>query len=254
MLTGRPRVSDRRPPAPPALTPAERARTLIASATAIRIGVLNDAHEVGRHAVLPDGTVLLLAPPEFAAVAPRLPSPTVSIVATDVGSVPMPDRIRGRLVLTGALDLAPEPQPSGVRHHLAGPDPRDRAAIDPILRLTPERVVLDWVHEGAEGPVAIAMEEYRQAVPDPLATQEQQWLPHLNRDHESLLHALVRHVRPDLPGTTRVRALVMDRYGVVLRPDDGTADLRLCFPRPVACGCEVRAAFGAIVDRLDDVD
>ncbi len=253
MMPGRARVSDRRTPAPPTLTPAERARTLIAGTTTLRLGALNDAHEVVRHAVVPDGSLLLLAPPDFTAgaLAPRLPSPTVSVVATDVSTVPMPERIRGRLVLTGALALAPEPQPAGVRHHLAGPDPRDLEEVGPILRLTPERVVLEWAYESV-ATVEVAPEEYQRAVPDPLLAHEQQWLPHLNRDHGPLLHMLARHARPGLAETVRVRALVLDRYGVVLHWDDATDDVRVCFPRPLICGCEVRAAFSAVVDRLPE--
>ncbi len=253
MLSGRIRVSDRRTPAPPTLTPAERARTLVASTTALRLGALNDACEVVRHAVVPDGSLLLLAPPDFAvgAVAPRLPSPTVTVVATDVSTVPATDRIRGRLALTGVLALAPEPQPAGVRHHLAGPDPRDLEAAGPVLRLAPERLVLEWSYEGT-GTVEVPTEEYREAMPDPLLAHEQQWLPHLNHDHGPLLHALVRRTRPTLAPSTRVRALVLDRHGLVLRPDDGSQDVRACFARPLICGCEVRAAFSAIVDGLSD--
>lgn len=252
MLPGHSRVSDRRTPSPSALAPAERARTLIAGASTLRLGALNDADEVIRHAVVPDGSVLLLAPAEFAAgaVAPRLPAPTVTVTATDVSSVPMPDRVRGRLVLTGALTLAPEPQPAGVRHHLAGPDPRDLEAMAPILRLTPSRIRLDWACEEAAGPVDIAPEEYQRAIPDPLIAHEQQWLPHLNHDHDQLLHSLARRARPALADTAHVRAVVLDRYGLVLRADDAPGDMRISFARPVSCGCEVRAAFSAVVDRL----
>ena len=48
-----------------------------------------------------------------------------------------------------------------------------------------------------------------------------------------------------------VRALGIDRYGLVLRVRDCgvSVDLRIAFDRTVTCGCDVREAFGALLSR-----
>ena len=117
--------------------PAERARTLLASAVDLRVGVLNMSHEINRHAVGTDGSLLFLAPADSRAsvfgVAPRLPSQVVTVTAVDVANVPQRDRVRGTLRLTGPVRPAVEPLPAGVLDHLAGPDPRDPEVAGPVL-------------------------------------------------------------------------------------------------------------------------
>ena len=96
------------------LQPAERARTLVATAVDLRIGVMNSRHEIGRHAVTPDGSLLFLAPPDAPGVfqvAPLLPSDAVTATSVDVASVPQHDRIRGTLRLHGQITPAPEEAP-----------------------------------------------------------------------------------------------------------------------------------------------
>jgi len=247
-----------RPVARSALAPAERARTLVAGAVELRVGVLNMTHEVNRHAVGSDGSVLFIAPPDSPGavfrVAPRLRPQIVTVTTVDVASVPQHDRIRGSLRLTGPVRPTDEPLPAGVRTHLAGPDPRDFDTAGPVLRLQPTRVSLSWHCEGApDGSdlVEIAAEEYREAFPDPLTEYETQWLPHLQLDHSELLRTLAAHVCGELDGSVDVRPLALDRYGLVLRlyQPDSHRDVRLPFARQVLCGCEIRDAFNDLLQR-----
>lgn len=247
-----------------ALRPAERARTLAAGATELRVGVLNITHEVSRHAVDPDGSLLFLAPADSPGavfrVAPRLPPQVVTVTAVDVASVPHRDRVRGSLRLTGELSPASEPLAVGVRDQLIGPDPRDADVAGPVLRLRPTRVWLSWhceggtAESGAEGgkeSVQVPIDEYHAAFPDPMIEYESQWLPHLHLDHSELLHTLADHACGGIDDSVDVRPLVLDRFGLVLRVYDGAGhrDTRLRFARPVTCGCEIREAFNDLIHR-----
>lgn len=238
------------------LAPAERARTLIAGASALRVGVLNLTHEVNRHTVGSDGSLLLLAPVDSPGavfrVAPRLPPQIVTVTTVDVASVPQLDRIRGTLRLTGPMRPASDPLPAGVHTHLAGPDPRDLATAGPVLRLQPSRVSLTWHCEDGIESLSIPVEDYQSAFPDPVMEFENRWLPHLHRDHSELLRALAVYAHPDLDDLADVRPLSLDRFGLVLRmyADDGRhQDTRLSWGRPVACGCEIRDAFNDLLHR-----
>ena len=239
--------------------PAERARTLIASAVELRVGVLNVTHEIDRHAVAVDGSLLFLAPADSPAtvfrVAPRLPSQVVTVTAVDVANVPQPDRIRGTLRLTGPMRPADEPLAADALEHLAGPDPRDPVVAGPVLHLQPTRVTLSWHCESsgyAGFDTAVPLEEYIDALPDPLLDCEAQWLPHLHRDHAEVLRALAALTCRGLDESVHVRPLALDRHGLVLRLYAGRdhRDTRLAFSRPVSCGCEVRDAFNELLHRL----
>jgi hypothetical protein len=242
------------------LGPAERARTMIAGATGLRIGVLNLSHEVGRHAVGTDGSLLFLAPADSPGavfrVAPRLPAQVVTVTTTDVATVPQHDRIRGSLRLTGPVRPAMEPLPAGIREHLAGPDPRDLDVSGPVLRMQPSRVTLTWHCErGADrGSDAqeIPIEAYRAALPDPMIQLEARWLPHLLRDHAELLRTLAAHAYDGLDDSIDVRPLAMDRFGFVIRlyAEGRHLDKRLTFTRPVTCGCDLRDAFNDLLQRV----
>jgi hypothetical protein len=242
------------------LRPAERARTLVAGATELRVGVLNMTHEVNRHAVGSDGSLLFLAPADSPGavfrVAPRLPAQVVTLTSIDVASVPQHDRVRGTLRLTGPMRPATGSLPAGVRTHLAGPDPRDHELDGPVLRLQPTRISLSWRVESEGGgaepvSVEIPVEDYRAALPDPLMEYETQWLPHLQVDHAGLLRTLAAHALGGLHDSIDVRPLALDRFGMVLRlySPDGHTDLRFPFERPVTCGCEIREAFNDLLHR-----
>ncbi len=217
-------------------------------------------HEINRHAVGSDGSLLFLAPADSPAsvfrVAPRLPSQVVTVTAVDVANVPQRDRVRGTLRVTGPMRPAAEPMPAGVLDHLAGPDPRDPDAAGPVLHLRPTGVALSWhceaSSEAALEAVELSVEDYSAALPDPLLDCERQWLPHLYRDHAELLHALAALNCQGIDESIDVRPLALDRHGLVLRlyAGNGHRDTRLAFRRPVTCGCEVRDAFNELLHRV----
>lgn len=232
-----------------ALTPAERARTIMATAATLRVISPDLTLDVHRHGVLPDGSVLFQAPVDF---ADGLGANRISATAIDVATVPQPDRVRGEVTLTGPIDSVTEPLPAGMRLHLTGSDALDTTAT--LVRLVPDRVALRWRCEAFEGhpPICqVDLGNYRDAFPDPLLGYEANWLPHLQADHGPVLTALARHELGWDEDPADVRALSIDRYGLVLRVRDcGVAlDLRLPFGRPVGCGCDVRDAFNALLRR-----
>lgn len=234
------------------LTPAERVRAILASASTLTVGIFNLTSEVPRHAVTGDGDLLLLPPadsPERVfAVARNLPAQTVHVQAIDIGPVPHHDRVRGVVNLTGTLAPFSGQLPAGVREHLIGPMGGD--AQLPVLAFSPQRISLDWRCEDL--PVSeVAADDYRLAFPDALLPHEADWLTHLQRDHDDAIAALAAYAAADWPGAC-ARPLSLDRYGIVLRLlwQEQQRDVRLSFEHPLACGCDLNQAFGVLMDRL----
>ena len=259
---------------PVTLGAAERARTLVAGPVEMQVGVCHLTHEVARHAVDRDGSLLFLAPVDSPSavlrVAPRLPPTQVTVTATDVTGVPQPDRVRGTLRSTGTLEASRDPLPDGVAAYLAGTDPELIEAPGPVLRFRPQRISLRWRCETSGDPEwsEVPLEDYRHAWPDPLVGLEGRWLPHLQRDHAALLRSLAAQSDPGqsdagqsdagqtcagLAHDVDVRPLGLDRFGIVLRlyDADGHRDTRVPFARPVRCGCDLHAAFAELVGTAD---
>ncbi|RNL60777.1 DUF2470 domain-containing protein [Nocardioides marmoriginsengisoli] len=239
------------------LTPAERARTIVASASTLRVVSADLSLDVHRHGVIPDGSLMFQAPADAFLNASGVGDlgQRVTATAVDVTTVPQPDRLRGTLTLAGPVHDVVEPLPAGMRIHLTGsdkPDPSTR-----LLRLVPDSVGLAWRCEAGDGePPArqVALADYRCAFPDPLLGYEAEWLPHLQADHSQILTAIARYELGWEEDPDDVRALGIDRFGLVLRVrdaalDGGGRDLRLGFDRSVACGCDVRNAFSALLER-----
>ncbi|MCZ4500362.1 MAG: hypothetical protein JWQ74_2917 [Marmoricola sp.] len=253
-----PRVQQQSPTLP-VLTAAERARTIIATASTLRVASRELTLDVHRHGVVPDGSVLFQAPADFAI---DFAGDGVTATAIDVATVPQADRVRGSVTLAGCLYDVVEPLPAGMRMHLTGSEEPDGETR--LVRLVPDRIGLAWHCENRpEDPTAqqVSLEDFRNAFPDPLLGYEAEWLPHLQADHAEVLVALARHELGWDEDPRDVRALAIDRYGLVLRARDtsfgafGHRDLRLAFDRTVACGCDVREAFAAMLDRaMPDAD
>src|SRR5690349_21667792 len=94
----------------PALTPAERARTIIATASTLRVASPELTLDIHRHGVVPDGSILFQAPADF---AEKLDHYRVTATAVDVATVPQADRVRGEVTLTGPVYDVVEPLPAG---------------------------------------------------------------------------------------------------------------------------------------------
>lgn len=234
------------------LTPAERARTILASASTLRVASRELALDVHRHGVTTDGSLLFQVPADFCG---DLHGYRITATVVDVATVPQPDRVRGTVTLAGPVFDVVEALPAGMRLHLTGSDEPD--ASTRLVRLVPDTVALAWRCETPAGePPArqVPLEDYRGAFPDPLLGYEAEWLPHLQADHGDLLVGIARY---DLGWNTDpddVRALGIDRFGLVLRVTDDAfdgahRDLRIGFDRAVTCGCDVKAAFGALLSR-----
>lgn len=230
------------------LTPAERARTILATTGDLQVRVLGTTSDVARHVVTPDGSLLLRAPARASGlldVAVRLDADLVTVEAADVVSVPQPDRARGRLRLLGRLDVDGGPWPGDVLDHLGAPEVGQ--GVVEVLRFTPAGVSLDW--PGRERWCGIDLDAYRVADHDPLAGLEHTWLPHLQQGHAATLRALAARACPGLDDSVAVHALGLDRHGLTLRLYAGrrSSDVRLSFGRPVTCGCAVRQALDALL-------
>ncbi|MGD6748744.1 DUF2470 domain-containing protein [Streptomyces sp. BH105] len=192
---------------------AAHARSVLAAAWTC--GVTTDVGQddlVGAHRVDDDGTVRIAAPPDSVLAAAVLCAPhgrpTTLLEFADAAPVPVRDRVRARVWLSGEL------LPDGEE-----------------LVLRPERAVL----QTRSGRTGIELDELAAAAPDPLALAEPRLLTHLADAHPEAVEQLTRLIAPDsLHGVVRVQPLAVDRHGLTLRLERmrGQADVRLAFHRP----------------------
>lgn len=244
-------------------SPAQRARTVLAQASSVRIGFADgEPVETACRAADLDGALLFAPEPRHAerlraSIDGGRPRVVAVAVAVDVAVVPTPDRVRGVLTLGGGVH---EVVHGLDRCHqlLAGADQDVQPALpepDRVLRLAPSDITLDWRCEQppgyAQDPVAVDPVDYRRAAPDPLAGLEEAWLAHLDQQHPEELAALAGWADPDAADGARVRPLAMDRHGLVLRLHrwGSHRDLRLSFDQPASCGCQANAALNALFAR-----
>ncbi|MEU2060536.1 DUF2470 domain-containing protein [Streptomyces sp. NPDC013455] len=192
---------------------AERARSVLAAAWSCAVTADGVREEyVGAHSVTEDGEVRLTVPDDSGLLAAALcaprQEPSALLEFADVAPVPVRNRIRARLWLSGWF--APS----------AG-----------ALVLRPTRVVL----RQSSGPVVVDLDEFTAARPDPLAGAESRLLTHLADAHPDAVERLTRLVRPEsLHAATRVAPLAVDRHGLTLRIERSRAhgDVRLPFHTP----------------------
>ncbi|MFZ3573488.1 DUF2470 domain-containing protein [Streptomyces sp. BH097] len=192
---------------------AAHARSVLAAAWTC--GVTTDVGQddlVGAHRVDDDGTVRIAPPPDSVLAAAVLCSPhgrpTTLLEFADAAPVPVRDRVRARVWLSGELV----------------PDGEE-------LVLRPERAVL----QTRSGRTGIELDELAAAAPDSLALAEPRLLTHLADAHPEAVEQLTRLIAPDsLLGVVRVQPLAVDRHGLTLRLERmrGQADVRLAFHRP----------------------
>lgn len=223
---------------------ADRARTALASASSVRLGVAGGGVEVVRHVVAVDGSVVLVVGEDSALVDRiadgRQAALPVQLRAVDVAPVALPERVRGTVAIAGRLRLLDEIVPDEVLAHLRGPG--GAWAHRPVLRLMPRRVVAHLPQPGGtQSPSEIDLEAWSQARTDPLVGFAEEWVQHVDAAHRDVLAALV--------GTTadRVRPVGIDRHGIVLRVDAPARHVRIDFERPASCGCDVGEAVDALL-------
>ncbi|MEV7995219.1 DUF2470 domain-containing protein [Streptomyces sp. NPDC086077] len=192
---------------------AERARSVLAGSWSCAV-TAEGVHEelVGAHTVEEDGRIVLHVPEDSALLAATVCAPrgepSAVLEFADVAPVPMRNRIRARLWLAGWFTIE--------EGHLA---------------FEATRVVLRQPY----GAVAIDLDEFAAAVPDPLAGAEARLLTHLAEAHPDAVERLTRLVEPgSLHGVVRVQPLAVDRHGLTLRIERRRAhgDVRLPFDMP----------------------
>lgn len=244
-----------------ATTLASRARTMMATASSVEL-LAGDWHRpVARHAIDLDGSILLPGsdlvggPP--CGAADGTPAPVLTLTATDVSSVPQPDRVRGSVILRGPVHRVTVPLPEGVREYLTdltpavGDGPRD------VVRLYPTVVSVQWRCEGSGSWRELAMEDYTCAELDPLAGWEAEWIGHLAGEHDEVLTRLVRQHAPGRDvGRGELRPLLADRLGLVVRHYGrlgDVQDVRVPFAGPARCGCEAVDSLNQLVAALPTV-
>ncbi|MEU1621727.1 DUF2470 domain-containing protein [Streptomyces sp. NPDC005722] len=199
------------PLAPARPTPAERIRSVLASAHSMTVVTDRERTEVARLTAQALAGHVHLHPLETAFGPEGTP---ISLEFTDVAPTAVRDRVRARVTVTG-WTAAPY-----------RPDAQDSQCVQ-------------FVHatlETAEGTVPVGLAELTTAEADPLATAEAGMLTHLVDDHAELVPLLLRLVQPaPAPGAWRVLPVAVDRYGITLRVEyaNGHTDARLPFPSPL---------------------
>ncbi|MBO1330552.1 DUF2470 domain-containing protein [Streptomyces sp. VRA16 Mangrove soil] len=195
-------------------TAAARARSVLAAAWTC--GVTTDVGQddlVAAHRVAAeDGTVRITAPAESVLAAAVLCAPhgrpTTLLEFADVAPVPVRDRVRARVWLSG--ELVPDGEELVLRTERA------------VLQTRTERIGID-------------LDELAATDPDPLTLAEPRLLTHLADSHPEAVEQLTRLVTPDsLHRVVRVQPLAVDRHGLTLRLERarGQADVRIPFHSP----------------------
>ncbi|WP_206308444.1 DUF2470 domain-containing protein [Streptomyces sp. A1277] len=210
---------------------AERTRTLVQS-TCSAVLLVPGLERAGSDQLMPlsrgvgpDGDLFLEFPAESPVVraATHAQDDELSAVLeiTDVAPVSVPHRIRGRARVGGWLTSVPG---------MAGPGRM-------LLRLETGEAHIDdlWGEEGVDA------EDFRDALPDPLAAHEADLLQHLHSAHGDQLAALCGLLGERAACTCAahrpaVVPLALDRLGLRVRfceRDGGCFDARFDFPEPV---------------------
>lgn len=233
---------------------AEMARTALARSTALRVATPTGEADVVRHAVAPDGTVLVVpgTHPESGrpVLVPGGPVRTVLLTITDLTPTAVADRVRSVVEIVGKAGMVEGGLPAGARAHLLGPDEIDLHRG--IWIVAPRRVTISGpaVRETlGVGTREVDRESFRAAALDPLLPIEEEWLAHLDQGHPDVLAALAARARPGL-APSPVRPVALDRRGLVVRHLASGQDVRIEFPAPVVCGCDLAEAFATLLDSI----
>ncbi len=223
------------------------AKTIVASASSVDVGVTGSRSPVARHAMTRSGGLLFslaeVAPDCAHLVVPGARGPVIEAVASDVSSVPHAARVRGAVHLTGRAEVMTEHVTDELLEHLELPP----GGL--VGQLVPETVALEWTVErtrSAAPLVDVDVADYVHAEVDPLGGWQDGWIAHLDAHHRDDLRDLVAdEVQP----VAVVRPVHADATGIVLREHVGSyrRDLRVAFPQRVGCGCEAVEALKGLM-------
>ncbi|MFF3755375.1 DUF2470 domain-containing protein [Streptomyces sp. NPDC002018] len=194
-------------------TPAERVRSILASArsmTVVSDGVSTEVHHLDGTGAM--GHVHLHEPSDATSArsATRIP---IRLELTDIAPTPVRDRLRARVTVTGLLAA-----------------PYDTTSTASTCVEFGQAVL-----EDGAGRTFVSLDALQATDLDPLAVPEAGMLTHLVDSHRELVPLLLRLVRRPRRGLLRAVPVAMDRYGITLRLEyPGThEDARLPFAEPV---------------------
>lgn len=167
---------------------------------------------------------------------------------------------RGRVALTGWATRL-----TGIAAHRAAMDFADVNAVGELLDVGRGSVLyrldlaeIEWRTPGYDAPdtgpdglrrVAVDVDAFLDAEPDPFRVDEQKLLADLAEHHTDLLDELCAQARETaVPGARGARALRLDRYGLTLGVDvDGDERwIRAGFRHPIADLRELAEVFGLL--------
>ncbi len=235
---------------PPIPGPDERARTIAARGPATLLPPAAGCEPVRvapvLHHVHADGSVTVLLPDDHDLVA-AVPATTM-VEVVDLAPVPLRERVRGLLWITGQLAAVELAEARDLALDLVElrPDPRllDLGHGATMLRLAP----ISMVVADADGTHPVTPEAFAAAAEDPFCHQEAGWLRHLDLSHTEVVHTLRRHL-PDRLRGGHLRPLGLDRHGLRLRVEtvDGDHDVRLAFERPIGTPDELSGQLRRLV-------
>jgi hypothetical protein len=232
-------------------SPAARARTIAYGVTPATLTLPDGARvEIAAHTTDAVGRPLLLARPggPVARAVTAWPDDDmpVALEIADLAPVPLPDRVRGRMWITGWVGEVPMGERAAAFRRVAEvgalPDP-DQSEWR-TLRIDIAEIDLcdGW------GSADVDVDEYAAAVADPLVRDEAGLMRHLDGAHRHELGRLCGQV-PALAGATGPRALGVDVYGLWVRTSvDGTpVNVRFTFPEPVDDTYGLQRAYRALL-------
>lgn len=223
------------------------AKTIVATASSVEVGVVGRHVPVGRHALTQSGGLLFaldeVAPDCAHPVVPGAWGPVIEAVASDVSSVPHAERVRGEVHLAGHAELMVEHVTDDLLEHLGLPEGGR------VGRLVPDTVSVRWNVERSRGDVPLVdvdAGDYALAGIDALGGWQDGWMAHLDAHHREDLRDLVADV---VQPVAVVRPIHADEAGIVLREHVGAyrRDIRIDFPQRVGCGCQATEALRSLV-------
>lgn len=190
------------------------------------------------HHLLPDGSFAVTAPADDPLAFADASEAVLEL--TDHAPLPLRAPVRSLVWIRGVLRQVDDADVPGLLDLIAGEAPSpallqvnsvDAPDALTILRLETAAVVV----ADSRGAETVPLADLLTARPDPFCAMESAWLCHLDADHPEVLDRLAARL-PAQMRRNRVRPLGLDRYGVLLRVEEGDRDLdvRLPFTSPVA--------------------
>ncbi|MBY4570445.1 DUF2470 domain-containing protein [Gordonia sihwensis] len=172
---------------------------------------------------------------------------TAMVEVIDVAPVRMRERVRSLIWLSGTLHEVPARLERDLAVEIAGDHP-DEKLLDvghgySLMRMALESAVIA-TSTGAGG---VDVDALAAASPDLFWEFENDWLVHLDADHQDLICQLAQRL-PDHVRGGRARPLRLDRFGITFRVEVGNRDedVRMPFARPVSRIPELSAAIHSL--------